>query len=158
MSYYNPFQNLELRIPEAYRTEVDRYCQSQPGGGSRPSPDDSPFPRQVDLWFLAVCVGAIAGRPIPVEKPHRFINGEILSRDPFRIDLLELTAIAVKEDPWIIDKPADVMELANSLAASALPRVLEMLSTGNSKPIWNLTESLLESLPEGDERAPHHAV
>lgn len=146
MSYYNPFQNLELRIPTAYRAEVDRFCQSQPTGGPKPSPDDSPFPRQVDLWFLAVCLGALQGRPIPVEKPHRFINGEILSRDPYRIDLLELAAIAVTGNPWIIEKPADVMDLANGLAASALPRLLEMLVTGNSKPIWNLTDSLLEAV------------
>ena len=62
MSYYNPFQNLELRIPEAYREEVDRFCQTQPGGGRRPPPDDSPFERQIDIWFLAVCLGARKGK------------------------------------------------------------------------------------------------
>ena len=144
MSYYNPFQNLELRIPEAYREEVDRYCQTQPAGGARPSPDESPFPRIVDLWFVAVCLGAREGRPVPVEKPHRFITGEILSRDAYRIDIIELAAIAVSGDPWIIDKPAMVMDLANSLAAAALPKLLELLSTGNAKPIWNLTDNLLE--------------
>lgn len=147
MSYVtNPFQNLELRIPEAYRTEVERFCQTQPGGGSRPSPDDSPFERQVDIWFLAVCIGARRGRKSQVIKPHRFMTGEILSRDPFRIELLELLAISFTNDPWILEKPNEMMDLANELAATGLPEVFDLLKDGNAKPIWNLQDNLLEAL------------
>jgi len=88
----NPFQNLELRIPEAYRDEVDRFCQTQPGGGTRPPPDDSPFERQIDIWFLAVCIGARKGKRTQLIRPHRFITGELLSRDPYRIESLELSS------------------------------------------------------------------
>lgn len=139
----NPFQNLELRIPEAYRPQVDRYCRTQPGGGSKPSPDDSPFERQLDIWFLAVCLGARKGKTNTVKKWHRFITGEILSRDPYRIELLELLAIAHTKNPWIIDKPEQVMDLVNELAAAGLAELFEMLAKGNDKPIWNLTESLM---------------
>ncbi len=140
----NPFQSLELRIPEAYREEVDRFCQTQPGGGARPSPDESPFERQVDIWFLAVCIGARNGKRTRLVKPHRFIWGDILSRDPSRIELLELVAISYTSDPWILENPSEIMDLANELAATGLPEVIDMLKTGNAKPIWNLTDNLTE--------------
>jgi hypothetical protein len=142
----NPFQNLELRIPEAYRGEVERFCQTQPGGGAKPSPDDSPFERQVDIWFLAVCMGARRGRRSQVIKPHRFMTGEILSRDPSRIELLELLAISYTDDPWILEKPSEIMDLVNELAATGLPEVFALLKDGNAKPIWNLTDNLLDTL------------
>jgi hypothetical protein len=143
----NPFQSLELRIPEAYRDEVDRFCQTQPGGGTRPSPDESPFERQIDIWFLAVCIGARKGKRTRLVKPHRFIWGDTLSRDPFRIELLELVAISYTNDPWILENPSEIMDLANELAATGLPEIIEMLKGGNAKPIWNLTDNLAELFP-----------
>lgn len=143
----NPFQNLELRIPEAYRDKVDRFCQTQPGGGAKPSPDDSPFERHIDIWFLALCIGARRGKRTQIIKPHRFITGELLSRDPYRIELLELLAVSYTNDPWILEKPSEIMDLANELAATGLPEVIDMLEGGNAKPIWNLTDSLTDLFP-----------
>jgi len=143
----NPFQNLELRIPEAYRDEVDRFCQTQPGGGTRPPPDDSPFERQIDIWFLAVCIGARKGKRTQVIRPHRFITGELLSRDPYRIELLELLAVSYTDDPWILEKPSEIIDLANELAATGLAEIIDMLKGGSAKPIWNLTDSLVDLMP-----------
>jgi hypothetical protein len=142
----NPFQSLELKIPEAYRDEVDRFCQTQPGGGARPSPDDSPFERQVDIWFLAVCIGARKHKRTK-QKLRRFIWGDILSRDPYRIEFLELVAISYTNDPWVLENPSEMMDLANELAATGLPEVIDMLKAGNAKPIWNLTDNLTELFP-----------
>jgi len=142
----NPFQNLELRIPEAYRDEVDRFCQTQPGGGTRPPPDDSPFERQIDIWFLAVCIGARKGKRTKI-KSYRFITGELLSRDPYRIESLELLAVSYTDDPWILERPSEIMDLANELAATGLAEIIDMLKDGSAKPIWNLTDNLTELLP-----------
>lgn len=142
----NPFQNLELRIPEAYRDEVDRFCQTQPGGGTRPPPDDSPFERQIDIWFLAVCIGARKGKRTQI-KSYRFITGELLSRDPYRIESLELLAVSYTDDPWILERPSEIMDLANELAATGLAEIIDMLKDGSAKPIWNLTDNLTELLP-----------
>lgn len=152
MTYYNPFQNLELRIPQSYREEVNRFCQTQPDALSKTSPDDSPFQRYVDLWFLAVCLGARKGKRTKIDKPHRFITGEILVRDPWRIELLEMLAISLTDNPWIIEKPGDVIDLANELAATGLPDVLSMLTDGGGKPLWNLTDRLLDFFPPGEPR------
>jgi hypothetical protein len=148
MTYFvNPFQNLELEIPEAYRRDVEQFCQTQPGGGAKPSPDDSPFERYIDMWFLAICIGARRGKPVEVKKSHKFMTGEILSRDPYRIELLELLAISHTKDPWILEKPPRIIDLANQLAAAGLPEVIDMLQDGNAKPIWNLTDHIVELIP-----------
>jgi len=147
----NPFQNLELEIPEAYRGEVDRFCQTQPGGGARPSPDDSPFERQIDIWFMAACIGVRKGKRTKVvkSKSHRFAYGELLSRDPHRIESLELLAVSYTDDPWILEKPSEIIDLANELAATGLAEIIDMLKGGNAKPVWNLTDNLVELFPLG---------
>lgn len=73
--------------------------------------------------------------------------GEILVRDPYRIGLLELLAISFTGDPWIIEDPHEVIDVANELAATGLPEVIGMMTDGNAQPIWNLTDGLLDVLP-----------
>lgn len=146
--YYNPFQGLELLIPEGYRADADRFTQTQATGGRRPPVDDSPFPRVVDLWFLAVCLGAAKGRSIPIEDGHKFNTGDILSRDPGRVEHLELLAIAHADDPDVIASPAACLKIINGFAAAGFPEVVEMISAGHAKPIWNLTDSLIDRLAE----------
>ncbi len=149
MNYYNPFQNLELKIPKAYNEMFQDYCQTQPAGGAKPSAEDSPFERQIDMWFLAICLGAQKdGDLSPINDPRKFITGEMLSSDPQRVDLLQLLAISYTQDPWIIDSPKNVMALANDLAAAGLPELIEMLKDGNAKPIWNLTDRIMDLLSD----------
>jgi hypothetical protein len=57
---YNPFANLDLHIPVAYRDEVKRFTTTQGGDGDT-SVESSPFVRYVDLWAAAVAVGAQMG-------------------------------------------------------------------------------------------------
>jgi hypothetical protein len=146
----NPFQNLELEIPEVYRRAVEQFCQTQPGGGAKPSPDDSPFERYIDMWFVAVCLGAKRGKPpkAPKTKTHKFQTGVILSGDPYRIEFLELLAISHFNDPFILENPSKIVDMANEFAAVGLPELVEMLNSGNGKPIWNLTDSLSERLTD----------
>ena len=60
--YYNPFQTADLRIPESYREEVSRYCQGPTQEGRKTWLGEAPFPRIVDMWFLALCLGAKQGK------------------------------------------------------------------------------------------------
>ena len=57
-----------------------------------------------------------------------------------------MLAISFNTDPWILEKPNEMMDLANELAATGLPEVFDLLIDGNAKPIWNLTDNLLETL------------
>ena len=145
--YYNPFQTLELRYPEELREAVTRYTQRWEAG-KESDPEEAPFPRYIDMWFLAVCVGAQMGKrqPITRETSHKFIEGSIFQSDPWRVELLELLAIGFTGDPQVIRNPRDVIQLANELAAAGMPQVIEMLHEGRAQPIWNLSQQVLEKL------------
>lgn len=149
---YNPFQSHELWFPSAYRSDIERYVQKQSGGGANQSPDDSPFERMVDLWFLALCLAARTGKRVKVEDPHKFIQGDILAREPWRIELIELLAIADADSSEALENPARCIDLANEYVAAGLPELLEMLKAGKAKPIWNLTDGVCDLLGSGGAR------
>ena len=157
MSSYNPFVNIDLRFPTAYFEEMKKYCQTRPEGG-RADPTLSPFPRYVDFWFLAVCVGVSQATKIPDEPAsgwRSFITGaEGLGSDGWRIDLLELIAIAARDDETVIGDHRQVLDIANRYAAQGTPQVLEWLNEGQSDPIDNILDRLRErfgiaNVPEG---------
>ncbi len=145
MSTYNPFINIDLRLPNAFFEEVKRYCQTRPEGG-KADPTQSPFPRYVDFWFLAVCVGSAQTTKLPDEPAggwRGFITGsEGLGSDGWRVDLLELLAIAAKDDAAIVGEPRQVLDVANRYAAAGVPQVLEWLKSGQSDPIDNVLDRL----------------
>lgn len=145
--YYNPFQREELRYPSQYREDVERFTQTRSDGGGS-EPDSSPFPRYVDMWFLAVCLGAQMGKRTPVtrEDSHRFIEGSIFQSDPWRVELLELLAIGFTGDPQVIKDPREVIHMANELAATGMPEVISMLQSSQDPAIWNLSSALVDDL------------
>lgn len=145
--YYNPFQTMELRIPESYREDFSRYCQGATQDGRKTTLSEAPFPRMVDMWFLAMCLGAKRRKKqdFPADKMHKFMDGTILSSDPWRIDTLMLLAIGLTGDTEIVADPRKVMNLANQYAAGGLPEVIDMLKDGDAESIYNLSENL-ESL------------
>lgn len=143
MSYYNPFASAELVYPGKYRDHVETFTQTQPSGGEKPSPDRSPFPRVVDLWFLAMCLGFFRGRRETVEDPHKFITGEILARDPWRIELLEMIALHEKRTGDALVTPSETVVAANEYAAGGIGELLDLVGNDSAQqPIWNLTEGL----------------
>ncbi len=143
--YSNPFQAIDVDIPSVFHDHFQRYCQSV---GSK-TIDQSPFPRMIDMWFLALCLGVKLGlEPIEVSKQEttKIIDGSIFSSDPWRIQLLMIIAIAQTGDVHVVSEPRRVMSIANGLVIAALPNLLEMLKNGRAEPIWNLSESLDELL------------
>ncbi len=153
MRGYMPFPNAELRIPIEYQEKMEAYTRTRPTGGSAPEPEDAPFPRQVDVWFLAVCLGVVHNRRVELQpsQAHKFNTASMLESDPDRIEMLELIAIALTDDPYVIREPRRVIDIANELAAGGLPIVFTMLEEGNSRRIDNLSDKvqamLIEVLP-----------
>lgn len=139
--YYNPFQGMDISVPEEYRETFTRYCRT----GSKSNIDDSPFPRMVDLWFLSVCIAVRLGiEPADLGKSqtYKIIEGSIFANDPLRIHALMLIAIQKTGDVQIASEPRQVMSLANSLAVAGLPKVIEMLRDGDAEPIWNISDGI----------------
>ena len=142
--YYNPFQTAELRIPESLREDVSRYCQGPTQEGRKTGLGQAPFPRMVDMWFLALCLGAKNRKreDLGGVKMHKFMDGTVLGSDPWRIDALMLLAITLTGDTTIVAEPARIINLANEYAAGGLPDVIDMLKDGDADAIYNLSDNL----------------
>jgi hypothetical protein len=148
---YNPFANLDLHIPAAYREDVKRYTTTQ-GGDGNTSIESTPFIRYVDLWAAAAAVGAQVGAYITLDDKdakHRFIQGSVLQGDLDRIEFLLLLAISHTADPFIVKDPRQVLNIAESYAAGGLPIVLEWLDGGGVQaPMVSLTKQLMKFMGE----------
>jgi hypothetical protein len=139
--YYNPFQGMDISVPEEFRDTFSRYCRT----GGRSDINDSPFPRMVDLWFLSICIAVrLDMEPADLGKSdtYKIIEGSIFGNDPLRIHALMLIAIEKTGNVEIVSEPRKVMNLANGLAVAGLPKVVEMLQDGDAEPIWNISDEL----------------
>jgi len=145
---YNPFANLDLHIPAAYREEVKRFTTTQGGDGDT-SVEWSPFVRYVDLWAAAVAVGAEMGVYVTLDdkdSKHRFIQGSVLQGDLTRIEFLQLLAIGHTGDPYVVKDSRKVIEIAEAYAAGGLPVLMEWMSGGVQTPMVGLTKQLIRFL------------
>jgi len=138
----------DLKYPEQYHDDVVKYTQTKHSKEEVSlNRQENPFQRYIDLWFLAVCIGArshVQNEVLPTEEMHKFHDGSILTRDPWRIDMLTVMAIGYSSDPLIIEKPKAVINLANSFTISGIPILLDMLTDkielpNFSTPIWKLS-------------------
>ncbi len=146
--YHNPFQGIDISVPTEFREEFSMYCQT----GGKSIIDKSPFPRLVDLWFSAICVAARLGIPpayLTGQDTYKIIEGSILSNDPWRFQALMLLAVALTEGIDVVDEPRRMMSIANGLAVSGLPHLIDMLKDGEAEPIWNLSEGMESLIKKG---------
>lgn len=157
---YNPFANLALHIPTAYREDVKRFTTSQGGDGGT-SIEFTPFIRYVDLWATAAAVGAQVEAFVTLgdkSAKHRFIEGSVLQGDLDRIEFLLLLAVSHTGDPFIVKDPRQVLDIAESFAAGGLPIVMEWLDSGGvQSPIVSLTKQLMKFLGEVQPSAASEA-
>jgi hypothetical protein len=142
--YFNPFQGLDVRVPNRFREEFGRYCQTHSDDGGKSSALHSPFPRMIDMWFLAVCLGAQEGKPAEYETKdtYKIIDATIFSSDPWRIDALVLLAMGYTKNVEIVNQPREVLALASGFAVAGMDKLLTMIKEGDSDPIWNLSDEL----------------
>jgi len=139
--YHNPFSAIDLYVPTIFRDDFSKYCQTT---GKTPI-DLSPFPRMIDLWFLAICVAVsknLKPKDVSTADSYKIIDGSIFGSDPWRIHALMLLAIGYKNELEIVNEPRKIMALANGLAVAGLPVVIEMLKDGDAEPIWNLSDCI----------------
>ena len=139
--YHNPFQGIDISVPVEFHEDMTRYSQRE----GKAVIDQSPFPRMVDMWFLALSIAAREGLP-PADtsryESRKIIEGSIFANDPWRIHSIMLVAIALTGSVDVVAEPRRMMSIANGLAIAGLPRLLEMLKDGDGEPIWNLSEAV----------------
>lgn len=145
--YYNPFQAIDIYVPTQYHEDVSRFSQRE----ANAVVDQSPFPRMVDFWFLAVCLAARLNLEPIDDKDHKMtkiIDGSIFGSDSWRVQTLMLIAVAKTGNVEIVSDPRQMMTLISGLAFAGLPKVIEMLKSGDGEPIWNLSDGVGSILSE----------
>ena len=155
--YDNPFSNMMVCCLKTQQSDYDAYCQA----GQKNSPDRSPFPRKIDLWFAGLSLAADKKlKPIIPLKKEDTVDiiryGEVFNTDGWQAQAIMLIAIAVEGNLEVVLNPRCMMDIANGLAAAGVPHIVRMLNEGSESPIWNLSdafEKLLQSEPVTEEQA-----
>ena len=125
----NEFGGVDIQLPEKYREHFHAYCLTRTEG-SRNNPKDSPFPRMVDMRFLAICIAVKEGLSPEFDvqgKTYKAIEGAVFGSDAWRSNALMLVAIAHTGDVTVVSKPHEMMRIANAYALAGLPRLITLL-------------------------------
>ena len=104
---------------------------------------NQPFARQIDAWWIGFCLGVRHSqtRPLPApDKRVKFMDGTVLSSDPWRIIHLELVAVGLRGEE-ILTRPREVMQLATEHANYGLEMLVNAL-TGQNEPTLALMNFL----------------
>lgn len=146
---FNPFANQDIYVPKAYHEDLKLYSTTfgSVEGGAKDI-EEAPFKRYVDFWLLAAAVGASQDHFMTVDpaERHKFITGAVLQRDLATIEFLFLLAITHTGDPFVVQDPRQVLDIAEGYAAGGIPLVKDMMEAGHLPALQNLTRSLVKSL------------
>ena len=151
----NEFAGVDINLPEEYRDYFHAYCLTR-SEGTRNNPEDSPFPRMVDMWFLAVCIAVKEGlTPIfdPKGKTYKAIEGVVFGSDTWRSNALMLLAISHTDDVSVASDPREMMRVANAYALAGLPRLIGLLGErGGEAALDYLSDFVEEACQDAPKR------
>ena len=143
----NAFASTDILLPDTYREYFHTYCLTRTEG-SQNSPEHSPFPRMVDMWFLALCIAVKEGlKPGPPVKgkTYKAIEGVVFGSDSWRSNALMLLAIAHTGDIQVTNQPHEMMRIANAYALAGLPRLIAILEErGGDTALDYLSDAVVE--------------
>ena len=77
----NIFSGLQIELPEKYKEFFHAFCLTRLDGSVN-SPENSPFPRMVDMWFTALCIAVKNGL-----DPIKIVNEKTFAYNPARINV-----------------------------------------------------------------------
>lgn len=125
----NEFASTDISLPVTFREYLHKYCLTRLEG-SHNDPEDSPFPRMVDMWFMAICIAVKEGLKPKFDvkgKTYKVIDGSIFGSDNWRSDALMLLAISYKGDVEVTGNPNEMMKIANAYALAGMSRLITIL-------------------------------
>lgn len=143
----NQFGNQDLFLPKSFS---ETYVKLLVDRGDVAKP----FARQIDLWWLAFCLGVDANRRVVSgsrQELVKFNDGGILGSDPWRITHLELFALAEFGEGGLED-PAGVIQRATEYANAGLD-IIEDICVGSPEPSLAIMIRIadLDGQPRADE-------
>lgn len=136
----NIFAPYSILMPLDFQDKIKGFVSTGSVGGSR---ENTPFDRQVDFWFMAVCL-AFRKKfpPVKASKTYNATTAEILSRDSHRVVQLQMIALSISEDEEILMKPKEMFDICSNLASAGIPYLIAILSDTDEAPLWNLYNEL----------------
>ena len=140
----NPFSGYNVELPETYGEKIRSYCATS---GNRISSEAAPFDRQVDFWFSAFIIATI--EQLSAVRPTQTYNAtqaHILSSNPERIAYIQAVYLAETNNLDALADPREVWDFASKRAHAGVPRLIQILSDTDQKPIWNLLDNIESSM------------
>lgn len=147
----NAFGGTDINLPEKYQDYFHAYCLTRTEG-SRNNPEDSPFPRMVDMWFLAACIAVKEGLKPDFEtkgKTYKAIEGAVFGSDTWRSNALMLLAISHTASVDVTDKPHEMMRIANAYALAGLPRLIAILEEREGDTALDYLSDIVSDMTQG---------
>ncbi|MGE6569714.1 hypothetical protein ACQKE9_14350 [Shewanella vesiculosa] len=136
----NHFANYQISIPTKFQDKIKKYCRT---GGTSVDTFNAPFKRQVDFWFVALCIAFKEGLLKEKEKDtYNATTAAILSNDSYRIHMMYLIALADFKDENILTDPKAVFDICTEYANVGIPYLIELLDDQDQKPLWNIFDYL----------------
>ena len=142
----NPFAGSDIMIPEEYREHFDTFVQRKEGKAAQPV--HQPFGRNIDMWFFAICLAVKKGL-VPATysgKMYKAAEGVVLNSDTWRPTVLTLLAIGETNDVSIVDRPGEMLRIANGYALAGLPELLSQLGERDGDTALDYLSESVEGL------------
>lgn len=132
----NIFAQYQIDMPKIYQDKIKNYVAT---GGQNQSRENAPFERQIDFWFVSLCLAFQKGlTPMKEKETYNAITAEILSRNPYRITQMQMIALAVSGEPNILLEPKRMLDICIGLANAGIPVLLNILADTEATPLWNI--------------------
>lgn len=119
----NPYAQVDLFVSSSFHQRLLDFV-------GRSDSESFAVSRQVDLWWVAFCIGVVQNRReplLPGAQRTKFNDASILSSDPWRITHLELLALA-EEGVEALQNPGQVIRIASEYANGGMSWVLHELT------------------------------
>ena len=130
----NEFAGTSISLPKNFQSDLHQYCRTRTEGKPN-DPEDSPFPRMVDMWFMALCIAVKESIPPVLEKKskttdyYKVSDGNIFGSDSgsWRSVAIMLITISHEDNIEVVSDPHKMMRIANAYALAGLPRLISIL-------------------------------
>lgn len=145
----NPFAGSDIMIPDEYREHFDAFVQKKEGRAAQPV--HQPFGRNIDMWFFAICLAIKKGLAPAIYsgKTYKAAEGVVLNSDPWRPTALTLLAIGETNDVSVVERPGEMLRIANGYALAGLPELLSLLNERDGDTALDYLSESVESLMRG---------
>ncbi len=138
----NIFAQYQIPMPSSSQDKIKNYVST---GTQNQSRENAPFNRQIDFWYMAMCIAFNKGlTPIKEKNTYNAITAEILSRNPYRVSQIQMIAISITNDIEVLNNPKEMLDICINLANAGIPLLLSVLGDTDATPLQNIFDELEE--------------